>query len=90
MSDIEYVRYRVNFNLLDHGNFKMKKLIAVLVLMLTSTASFSATFVCTAYLDGAVVGEPMKINASKATVAETKAKSRLKKAGVKVNYVDCK
>ena len=33
---------------------------------------------------------PIKVEASKVSVAETKAKARLKKAGHKVNYVDCK
>ncbi len=68
----------------------MKKLIAFLVLMLITTVSFAKEYVCTGYLDGSVVGEPMKVNASKASVAETKAKARLKKAGIKASYVDCK
>jgi hypothetical protein len=68
----------------------MKKLIAGLVLMLIATAPYAKEYVCTAYLEGSVVGEPMKVNASKADVAETKAKSRLKKAKIKASYVDCK
>ncbi|MCK4842058.1 MAG: hypothetical protein KAT04_09275 [Methylococcales bacterium] len=67
----------------------MKKLIVSLALMLISTASYAKTYNCTAYANGSVVGEPIKVNAAKASVAETKAKSRLKKAGVKVDYVQC-
>ena len=68
----------------------MKKLIAGLVLMLATTASYATTYVCTGYYEGSVVGEPIKVEASKVSVAETKAKARLKKDGHKVNYVDCK
>ena len=68
----------------------MKKLIAGLVLMLTATASYATTYTCTGWYDGSVVGEPIKLEASKASVAETKAKARLKKDGHKVSYVDCK
>lgn len=68
----------------------MKKLIAGLVLILVSSVSYAETYVCTAYFEGSVVGEPIKVEASKASVAETKAKARLKKSGHKVGYVDCK
>lgn len=68
----------------------MKKLIAGLVLMLATTASYATTYTCTGWHEGSVVGEPIKLNASKASVAETKAKARFKKAGLKVSYVDCK
>jgi len=68
----------------------MKKLIVGLILMLSATASYATTYTCIGYYEGSVVGEPVKLEASKASVAETKAKARLKKAGHKVSYVDCK
>ncbi len=68
----------------------MKKLIAGLVLILTSSVSYATSYTCTGYFEGSVVGEPIKVEASKVSVAETKAKSRLKKDGHKVSYVDCK
>ena len=68
----------------------MKKLITGLVLLLASSVSYATTYVCTGYFEGSTVGEPIKVEASKAIVAETKAKSRLKKDGHKVSYVDCK
>ena len=68
----------------------MKKLIASLVLMLITTTSYAATFTCTGYADGSAVGEPIKVHAAKEAVAETKAKDRLRKAGTKVDYVQCK
>ena len=67
----------------------MKKLIVGLALMLMTTVSYAKEFVCTGYLDGSQVGEPIKVNASKRAVAETKAKSRMDKAGLKVSYVQC-
>ena len=68
----------------------MKKLLTVLALMLTTTVSYAAEYVCIGYADGSVIGEPIKVNASKVSVAETKAFARMKKAGVKVEYVRCK
>ncbi|MCF7971319.1 MAG: hypothetical protein K9L22_09175 [Methylococcaceae bacterium] len=68
----------------------MKKIIAGLALSLITSASYAETFSCTGYIDGTPAGEVMKVNADKQSVAETKASSRLKKAGIKVDYVDCK
>ena len=68
----------------------MRKLIASLILMLATTVSFAGTYECTGYHYGSKVGEPLIVNASKATVAETKAKARLIKSGHKVDYVECK
>ncbi len=68
----------------------MKNLIAGLILMLSTTISFAGTYECTGYHDGSKVGKPLTVNASKATVAETKAKARLIKSGLKVDYVECK
>ncbi len=67
----------------------MKKIFAISILLLTSTASFATTYQCTAYAGGSKVGDSFKVEASKAAVAETKAKSRLKKSGKKVDYVQC-
>ena len=58
--------------------------------MVISSGSYAATFTCTSYKDGAQAGEPIKVNAAKAIVAETKALARMKKAGIKVDYVRCK
>ena len=68
----------------------MKKLIASLVLMLTSTISYAESYKCTGYIDGKPVGEPAQVTASKVAVAESKAYSRLKKSGITVDYVHCK
>ena len=69
----------------------MKKLIAGLVLMLITTASYAKTYECTGYIDGSSTEETtIKVQASKAAVAETKAYDRMKKAGTKVDYVKCK
>ena len=67
----------------------MKKLIVGLGLMLMTTVSYAETFVCTGYKDTVKVGESIKVNASKRSVAETKAKSRMKKAGLDVDFVQC-
>ena len=67
----------------------MKKLIVGLALMLMTTVSYAKEFVCTGYLDGSQVGEQIKVNDSKRSVAETKAKSRMQKAGLKVGFVQC-
>ncbi len=68
----------------------MKKIFAALILMTIASVSYAKAFVCTGYLNGAQVGEPMKVNAAKVLVAETKAYARMKKAGIKVDYVSCK
>ena len=67
----------------------MKKLFTGLALMLLSTSSYAIAFECKGYADGAQVGETIKVNAAKAIVAETKAIARMKKAGLKVDYVRC-
>ncbi len=67
----------------------MKKLITGLVLILMSTVSYAKSFECTGYADGSAVGAPIKVNAAKAAVAETKAKARMKQEGKKVDYVKC-
>lgn len=68
----------------------MKKFIATLALMLLTSVSHAQAFVCTGYLDGSTAGDPITVNASKVSVAETKAYARMKKAGVKLDYVRCK
>lgn len=68
----------------------MKKLFATLILMLITTVSYAKEYVCVGYLDGSIVGKTIKVNASKLSVAESKAKSRLKKSRIKVGYVECK
>ncbi len=68
----------------------MNKQIAGLILMIISSGSYAATYTCTGYVDGSQAGEPIKVNAAKAIVAETKAYARMKKAGTKVDYVRCK
>lgn len=73
----------------SYGVIKMKKLITGLVLMLFATITNATEFKCTGYFNGSATGESIKVNASKAIVAETKAYARLKKAGVKVDYVRC-
>jgi len=75
---------------LEHGDCTMKKIIAGLALSLITSVSYAETFSCTGYIDGKTVGEAKKVNADKKIVAETKAASRLKKSGIKVDYVDCK
>ncbi|MBW6453958.1 MAG: hypothetical protein RQ733_07085 [Methyloprofundus sp.] len=67
----------------------MKKIIAGLTLSLITSVSYAETFNCTGYIDGKIAGETKKINADKKAVAEVKAASRLKKAGIKFDYVDC-
>ncbi len=68
----------------------MKNIILGLALSLITSVSYAKSFSCTAYIDGKTVGEAQKVNASKGAVAESKAASRLKKAGIKFDYVDCK
>ena len=68
----------------------MKKIITGLVLMLITTVSYAKTYECTAYRDGAKVGEPLKVNATKTPIAEDKAYDRLRKEKIKVDYVKCK
>lgn len=68
----------------------MKKIIVALVLMLIVPVSYAKSFTCTGHFEGSPIGEKMKVNAAKAIVAETKGKSRLKKAGINVEYVRCK
>ncbi len=68
----------------------MKRIIAGLALSLITSVSYAETFSCTGYIGGTATGEVLKVNAYKQTVAETKAASRLKKAGIKVDYVNCK
>lgn len=68
----------------------MKKLIAGLALMLITSTSYAAEFVCTGYIGSKQAGEPIKVVASKVMVAETKAYNRFKKAGIKVDVVRCK
>ena len=68
----------------------MKKMIAGLLLMLVTTASYAKPYVCTGYLDGVQVGEPQKVNATKMPIAEDKAYDRLRKEKIKVDYVKCK
>ncbi len=68
----------------------MKKIIAGLALSLITSVSYAETFSCTTYSDGKAAEEKQKVNASKKAVAESKAASRLKKAGIKFDYVDCK
>ncbi|MFW5442952.1 MAG: hypothetical protein ACKE51_01420 [Methylococcaceae bacterium] len=68
----------------------MKKLITGIALMLISTVSYAIEFECTGYFNGSAVGESIKVNAAKEIVADTKAKSRFKKAGFKIDYVRCK
>ena len=68
----------------------MKKIIAGLGLMLITTVSYAETYVCTGYINGDVAGTPIKVNASKIAVAEVKAADRLRKAGVEVDFVECK
>lgn len=67
----------------------MKKIIVGLALMLTASISYAKPYVCTGYYNDASIGEPITVNASKAPVAESKAKMRLKKAGFKIDYVQC-
>ena len=68
----------------------MKKIITGLVLMLITTVSYAKEYRCIAYLDGAQVGEPLKVNATKTPIAEDKAYDRLRKEKIKVDYVKCK
>lgn len=68
----------------------MKKIIAGLALLLMSSVSYAAEYTCTGYVGAEQAGEPIKVVASKEMVAETKAYSRFKKAGYKVDYVKCK
>ncbi len=68
----------------------MKKIIAGLGLMLISAVSYAETYVCTGYANGSVAGTPIKVNASKIAVAEVKAADRLRKEGIKVDFVECK
>jgi len=68
----------------------MKKVFTGFALLLLSTTSYAETFQCTGYLDGAVVGETISVNASKVIVAETKAHSRMKKMKLDIDYVLCK
>ncbi|OQK17603.1 hypothetical protein AU255_06970 [Methyloprofundus sedimenti] len=68
----------------------MKKLIAGLALMLISSVTFAETFECTGYFNGAPVGPAIKVEASKTAVAETKAHDRMRKDGIKLDYVKCK
>ncbi len=68
----------------------MKKIIASLVLIAASNAAYATEYTCVAYIDNKEVEEPLKVNASKAAVAESKAYSRLKKRGITVDYVQCK
>lgn len=75
--------------------YKMKKIIFSLVLILVSTVSYAKTYKCTGYSDGKVVGESIKINASKTAIAETKAADRIRKREEKegkkgkVGFVRC-
>ena len=71
----------------------MKKFIAGLVLMLITTVSYAKTYECIGYIDGAPVGKPLKVNATKTPIAEDKAYDRLltkEKVKIKVDYVKCK
>ena len=68
----------------------MKKIITGLVLVLISTVSYATTYECTGYINESPVGESIKVNADKASVAETKAYDRMRKAGTKMDYVKCK
>ena len=68
----------------------MKKIIAGLVILLASTASFAGTYECIGYLDNVKIGPAVKVNASKTPIAEDKSYDRMTKAKVKVDYVRCK
>jgi len=68
----------------------MKRIIASLALSLITSVSYANSFSCIGYIDGTPAGDAIKVNADKKAVAETKAASRLKKSGIKVDYVDCK
>ena len=69
----------------------MKKIIMGLALTLIATTSYAEAFKCTGYINAESVGEAIIVNASKKSVAETKALGRiLKKTGVKVDYVRCR
>ncbi len=67
----------------------MKKITIGLALMLTASISYAKPYVCTGYYNDSAIGTPMTVNASKAAVAESKAKMRMQKAGIKVDYVQC-
>jgi len=75
---------------IGHGDIKMKKFIAGLVMMLITTVSYAKLYECDGYLDGVKIGETQKVNATKTPIAEDKAYDRLRKAKVKVDYVKCK
>ncbi|GFO71112.1 hypothetical protein BJAS_P0356 [Bathymodiolus japonicus methanotrophic gill symbiont] len=68
----------------------MKKIIAGLVILLASTASFAGTYECKGYLDNVQVGPAVKVNATKTPIAEDKSYDRMTKGGVKLDYVRCK
>ena len=68
----------------------MNKLIAGLLLTLISTVSFAGAYRCTGYFNNVAIDPSITVKASKAAVAETKAKSRMKKDGIEVDYVVCK
>ena len=68
----------------------MKKIIAGLALALITSVSYAKPFQCTGYTDAAVIEPSITVNASKAAVAETKAKDRMRKKGIEVAYVKCK
>ncbi len=67
----------------------MKKIIVGLALMLTASISYAKPYVCTGYYNGSAAADAITVNASKAPVAESKAKMRLEKAGLKIDYVQC-
>jgi len=71
----------------------MKQLTAGLVLMLITTVSYAKAYECIGYIDGAPVGKPLKVNATKTPIAEDKAYDRFltkEKVKIKVDYVKCK
>jgi hypothetical protein len=67
----------------------MKKIVVGATLMLMATASYATAYECKGYTDGQQVGETITVNASKVIVAETKAYQRMKKKGLKVDYIRC-
>ena len=71
----------------------MKQLTAGLILMIITTASYAKVYECIGYIDGAPVGKPLKVNATKTPIAEDKAYDRFltkEKVKVKMDYVKCK